>query len=130
MQNYDEMLKRMRSIDRTIWRNRRVPPLLQLVVAIMIILIIISYVNRARAADGWQQCMQAAYALSASTGDRKWLRVDLFCRLMQKRSSPPDVFDDVEPNSHGITRGEVEAAIVDWCRSHGDAPLCKKLRSE
>jgi hypothetical protein len=125
MQNDDEILKRMRSIDRTIWRNQRVPPLLQLV-----ILIIVSYVNRARAADGWQQCMQAAYALSASTGDRNWLRVELFCRLMQKRSSPPDVFDDVEPSSRGITRGEVEAAIVDWCRSHGDAPLCKKLRSE
>jgi hypothetical protein len=58
-------------------------------------------------------------------------RVELFwVRLMQKRSSAPDVFDDVEPNSRGITRGEVEAAIVDWCRLHGDAALCKKLRSE
>jgi hypothetical protein len=43
--------------------------------------------------------------------------------------SPPssDVLDDIEGNSRGITRQEVEAALVDWCASHADAPLCLKL---
>jgi hypothetical protein len=39
-----------------------------------------------------------------------------------------DVLDDIEGNSRGITREEVEAALVDWCASHGDAPLCRKLQ--
>jgi hypothetical protein len=38
------------------------------------------------------------------------------------------VLDDIEGNSRGITREEVEAALVDWCASHGDAPLCRKLQ--
>jgi hypothetical protein len=44
--------------------------------------------------------------------------------------SPPrsDVLDDIEGNSRGITRQEVEAALVDWCASHADAPLCLKLQ--
>jgi hypothetical protein len=44
--------------------------------------------------------------------------------------SPPrsDVLDDIEGNSRGITRQEVEAALVDWCASHADAPLCVKLQ--
>ena len=48
----------------------------------------------------------------------------------QPDGSPPssDVLDDIEGNSRGITRQEVEAALVDWCASHGDAPLCVKLR--
>jgi hypothetical protein len=41
---------------------------------------------------------------------------------------PGDVLDDIEGNSRGITREEVEAALVDWCASHGDAPLCRKLQ--
>jgi hypothetical protein len=39
-----------------------------------------------------------------------------------------DVLDDIEGNSSGITREEVEAALVDWCASHSDAPLCRKLQ--
>src|SRR5215471_12082416 len=39
-----------------------------------------------------------------------------------------DVLGDIEGNSRGITRQEVEAALVDWCTSHVDAPLCVKLR--
>jgi hypothetical protein len=39
-----------------------------------------------------------------------------------------DLLDDIEGNSRGITREEVEAALVDWCGSHGDAPLCRKLQ--
>ena len=49
----------------------------------------------------------------------------------QLQGSPPssDVLDDIEGNSRGITRQEVEAAIVDWCATHADAPLCIKLRT-
>jgi hypothetical protein len=48
----------------------------------------------------------------------------------QAQASPPagDVLDDIEGNSRGITRQEVEAALTDWCASHVDAPLCVKLR--
>ena len=48
----------------------------------------------------------------------------------QAAGSPPssDVLNDIEGNSRGITRQEVEAALVDWCASHADAPLCVKLR--
>src|SRR5215467_79242 len=48
----------------------------------------------------------------------------------QRDGSPPssDVLDDIEGNSRGITRQEVEAALVDWCATHADAPLCVKLR--
>jgi hypothetical protein len=44
--------------------------------------------------------------------------------------SPPssNALDDIEGNSCGITRQEVEAALVDWCATHADAPLCVKLR--
>ncbi len=48
----------------------------------------------------------------------------------QPDGPPPGngVLDDIEGNPRGITRQEVEAALVDWCASHGDAPLCVKLR--
>ena len=48
----------------------------------------------------------------------------------QLQGSPAgsDVLDDIEGNSRGITRQEVEAAIADWCATHADAPLCVKLR--
>jgi len=50
--------------------------------------------------------------------------------VAQPDGSPPssDVLDDIEGNSRDITRQEVEAALVDWCASHGDAPLCVKLQ--
>jgi hypothetical protein len=50
--------------------------------------------------------------------------------LAQSNRSPPgnDVLDDIEGNSRGITRQEVEAALIDWCATHADAPLCVKLR--
>jgi hypothetical protein len=49
----------------------------------------------------------------------------------QPDSSPPsgDVLDDIQGNPRGITREEVEAALVDWCANHGDAPLCVKLQA-
>jgi hypothetical protein len=48
----------------------------------------------------------------------------------ERKGSPAgsDVLDDIEGNSRGITRQEVEAAIVDWCATHADAPVCVKLR--
>jgi hypothetical protein len=50
--------------------------------------------------------------------------------LAQADRPPPrnDVLDDIEGNSRGITRQEVEAALIDWCATHADAPLCVKLR--
>jgi hypothetical protein len=43
---------------------------------------------------------------------------------------PPsgEVLDQIAGNPRGITRAEVEAALLDWCASHGEAPLCVKLR--
>jgi len=29
-----------------------------------------------------------------------------------------------------VHRGEVEAALTDWCASHGDAPLCRKMQAQ
>src|SRR5262245_36770327 len=50
--------------------------------------------------------------------------------VAQAPRSPPgnDVLDDIEGNSRGITRQEVEAALIDWCATHANAPLCVKLR--
>src|SRR5262245_53558106 len=50
--------------------------------------------------------------------------------VAQSDRSPPgnDVLDDIEGNSRGITRQEVEAALLDWCATHANAPLCVKLR--
>ena len=50
--------------------------------------------------------------------------------VAQSNRPPPsnDVLDDIEGNSRGITRQEVEAALIDWCATHADAPLCVKLR--
>ena len=52
------------------------------------------------------------------------------CRLFPTRSSPlpsGNVMDEIEPNPRGITRSEVEQAVAEWCQTHTDAPLCKKL---
>jgi hypothetical protein len=62
----------------------------------------------------------------------------LAAKLLPGASAPPvvtaqrdapssDALDDIEGNARGITRQEVEAALVDWCASHADAPLCRKL---
>lgn len=47
---------------------------------------------------------------------------------LNRSPASSDVLDEIEGNSRGITRQEVEAALVDWCASHGEAPLCVKLR--
>ena len=56
------------------------------------------------------------------------------CRLFPTRSSPPppsgNVMDEIEPNPRGITRSEVEQAVAEWCQTHMDAPLCKKLERD
>ena len=43
---------------------------------------------------------------------------------------PLDAIPDNSSNAHRITRAEVEAALTDWCASHGDAPLCRKLQAQ
>lgn len=50
--------------------------------------------------------------------------------VAQAGRPPPsnDVLEDIEGNPRGITRQEVEAALIDWCATHADAPLCVKLR--
>ena len=43
-------------------------------------------------------------------------------------SMPPEgALAEIEPNPRGITRAEVEAALVDWCGQRPQAPLCIKL---
>ena len=43
-------------------------------------------------------------------------------------AAPPEgALAEIEPNPRGITRAEVEAALVDWCGQRPDAPLCIKL---
>lgn len=50
------------------------------------------------------------------------------------RDLPPgdalDAIPDNSANSNRITRAEIEAALTDWCASHGDAPLCVKLQAQ
>lgn len=41
-----------------------------------------------------------------------------------------DAIPDNSANSNRITRAEIEAALTDWCASHGDAPLCVKLKAQ
>ena len=43
---------------------------------------------------------------------------------------PLDAIPDNSSNAHRITRAEVEAALTDWCASHGDAPLCRKMQAQ
>jgi hypothetical protein len=43
---------------------------------------------------------------------------------------PLDAIPDNSSNANRITRAEVEAALTDWCASHGDAPLCRKLQAQ
>jgi len=48
--------------------------------------------------------------------------------------SPPaplpegDALASAGNSQRGITRSEVEAAIMDWCNTHAEAPLCQKLK--
>jgi hypothetical protein len=50
--------------------------------------------------------------------------------LARAPTPPPsgNALNVIEDNPRGITRAEVEAAIADWCASHGEAPLCQKLQ--
>jgi hypothetical protein len=43
-------------------------------------------------------------------------------------AAPPEgALAEIEPNPRGITRAEVEAALIDWCGQRPEAPLCVKL---
>ena len=43
---------------------------------------------------------------------------------------PLDAIPDNSANANPITRAEIEAALTDWCASHGDAPLCVKMQAQ
>ena len=43
---------------------------------------------------------------------------------------PLDAIPDNSANANRITRAEIEAALTDWCASHGDAPLCVKMQAQ
>ena len=43
---------------------------------------------------------------------------------------PLDAIPDNSSNANRITRAEVEAALSDWCASHGDAPLWRKMQAQ
>jgi hypothetical protein len=85
-----------------------------------------------------QACVTIVRTLDSATGhrdsNREALRRGLItCQLFATKTFPPpsppaDALADVEPNPRGITRAEVEAAIVDWCSTHMQAPLCVKLK--
>jgi hypothetical protein len=82
-----------------------------------------------------QACSEIVKTLDRITGHRNSnqeavRRGFIACRLFPTRSSPPpsgNVMDEIEPNPRGITRSEVEQAVAEWCQTHTDAPLCKKL---
>jgi hypothetical protein len=50
--------------------------------------------------------------------------------LARAPTPPPssNALDNIEGNQRGITRQEVESAISDWCASHAEAALCRKLQ--
>jgi hypothetical protein len=43
---------------------------------------------------------------------------------------PLDAIPDNSANANRITRAEIEAALTDWCASHGNAPLCVKMQAQ
>src|SRR5215467_3705795 len=85
-----------------------------------------------------QACSEIVKTLDRITGHRDSnqeavRRGFVACRLFPTRGSPPpsgNVMDEIEPNPRGITRSEVEQAVAEWCQTHMDAPLCKKLERE
>src|SRR5262249_1876246 len=86
-----------------------------------------------------QACSEIVKTLDRITGHRDSnqeavRRGFIACRLFPTRSSPPppsgNVMDEIEPNPRGITRSEVEQAVAEWCQTHMDAPLCKKLERD
>ena len=109
-----------------------------LVRALCLILALVALVPsqaRAQPLPPDQACSEIVKTLDRITGHRDSnqeavRRGFIACRLFPTRSSPPpsgNVMDEIEPNPRGITRSEVEQAVAEWCQTHMDAPLCKKL---
>jgi len=108
--------------------------------ALCLILALVGFAPQTRAqplpAD--QACSEIVKTLDRITGHRDSnqeavRRGFIACRLFPTRSSPPpsgNVMDEIEPNPRGITRSEVEQAVAEWCQTHMDAPLCKKLERD
>src|SRR5215813_1513965 len=108
--------------------------------ALCLILALVALVPHARAQPlpPDPACSEIVKTLDRITGHRDSnheavRRGFIACRLFPTRSSPPpsgNVMDEIQPNPRGITRSEVEQAVAEWCQTHTDAPLCKKLERE
>jgi hypothetical protein len=108
--------------------------------ALCLILALVALAPQARAQPlpPDQACSEIVKTLNRITGHRDSnqeavRRGFIACRLFPTRSSPPpsgNVMDEIEPNPRGITRSEVEQAVAEWCQTHMDAPLCKKLERD
>ena len=108
--------------------------------ALCLILALVGFVPQARAQPlaPDQACWEIVKTLDRVTGYRDSNREAvrrgfIACQLFPTRNSPPrsgNVMDEIEPNPRGITRSEVEQAVAEWCQTHMDAPLCKKLERE
>src|SRR5262249_24943549 len=120
------------------WKKRRAKPTGGVMRALCLILALAALVPHARAQPlpPDQACSEIVKTLDRITGHRDSnqeavRRGFIACRLFPPRSSPPpasgNVMDEIEPNPRGITRSEVEQAVSEWCQTHMDAPLCKKL---
>jgi hypothetical protein len=121
-------------------RPRRAKPTGGATRALCLSLALVALVPQARAQPlpPDQACSEIVKTLDRITGHRDGnkdavRRGFIACRLFPTRSSPPpsgNVMDEIEPNPRGITRSEVEQAVAEWCQTHMDAPLCKKLERE
>jgi len=121
-------------------RPRRAKPTGGVMRALCLSLALVALVPQARAQPlpPDQACSEIVKTLDRITGHRDSnqeavRRGFIACRLFPTRSSPPpsgNVMDEIEPNPRGITRSEVEQAVAEWCQTHMDAPLCKKLERE
>jgi predicted exporter len=99
----------------------------------VVVLVLLPWLVQAQPLPPDQACAAIVRTLDDATGhrdsNREAVRRGLIaCRLFATSpAASADPLADVEPNPRGITRGEVEAAIADWCSTHMQAPLCQKL---
>jgi len=128
---------------------------LTLVAGIIIVAIMIFATTRsARAQDANANCRATADSVVFATGNRQLAnRIYMGCRISMPlpialpkrrttgrggrdvppmiRALPPlssNALDDIGNPARGITRAEVEFALIDWCSTHADAALCRKLQ--
>jgi len=111
-------------------RPRRAKPTSAAMRALCLILALVALVPQARAQPlpPDQACWEIVKTLDRITGG--FIACQLFPTRSYAPGAPPpsgNVMDEIEPNPRGITRSEVEQAVAEWCQTHMDAPLCKKL---